>query len=84
MAKKSGMPTLAKKESAKVRVEKRAPARPGLNAMSAGAANSLPMPPGAGLRMAGPGMKKGGCAGYAKGGSIDGIAQKGKTKGKFV
>ena len=60
-----------------------------LNAMSAGAANSLPMPPAAGLRAAGPGMKKGGMCGggkamkgYAKGGKIDGIAQKGHTKGK--
>jgi len=87
MAKKSGMPTLAKKESMKARVTKRAPA---LNAMSLGAANA-PMPPAAGLRSAGPmGMKKGGmCAGgkakgYYKGGSVDGCVSKGRTKGKFV
>ena len=56
-----------------------------LNAMSAGAANSLPMPPAAGLRAAGPmGMKCGGkVKGYAKGGSIDGVATKGKTRGKI-
>lgn len=62
-----------------------------LNAMSVGAANSLPMPPAAGLRAAGPmGMKKGGMCGggkamkgYAKGGSIDGVATKGKTRGKI-
>jgi hypothetical protein len=53
-----------------------------LNAMSVGAANA-PMPPQAGLRPPMPGMKAGGaCKGYAKGGSIDGIAQKGKTRGK--
>jgi hypothetical protein len=94
MAKKSGMPTLAKKESMKARVTKRAPA---LNAMSLGAANA-PMPPAAGLRTAGPmGMKSGGSCGtkkmacggkamkgYYKGGSVDGCISKGHTKGKFV
>lgn len=90
MAKKSGMPTLAKKESMKARVTKRAPA---LDSMSVGAA-SAPMDKAAGLRSAMPGMKKGGscapkmaaggsCKGYAKGGSIDGVAMKGKTKGKI-
>lgn len=85
MAKKSGMPTLAKKESMKARVTKRAPA---LDSMSVGAAGA-PMPPAAGLRSAGPmGMKKGGSCGamkgYYKGGSVDGCVSKGKTKGKIV
>jgi len=94
MAKKSGMPTLAKKESMKARVTKRAPK---LDTMSLGAADA-PMPPAAGLRAAGPmGMKKGGsCApkmakggacgsmkGYYKGGSVDGVIKKGHTKGKI-
>ena len=81
MAKKSGMPTLAKKESMKARVTKRAPA---LDSMSVGAAGA-PMPPAAGLRSAGPmGMKKGGaCKGYYKGGSVDGVIKKGHTKGKI-
>lgn len=34
--------------------------------------------------MAEAGMKRGGMAKYAKGGSIDGIAKKGKTQGKVV
>ena len=92
MAKKSGMPTLAKKESMKARVTKRAPA---LDSMSVGAAGA-PMPPAAGLRAAAPGMKKGGSCGtkkmacggsmkgYYKGGSVDGCVSKGKTKGKMV
>jgi hypothetical protein len=91
MAKKSGMPTLAKKESMKARVTKRAPK---LDTMSLGAADA-PMPPAAGLRSAGPmGMKKGGscgtkmaaggaCKGYYKGGSVDGVIKKGRTKGKI-
>ena len=53
-----------------------------MDSMSAGAANSLPMGPAAGM-----GMKKGGACGgkmkgYAKGGAVDGIAKKGRTKGK--
>ena len=92
MAKKSGMPTLAKKESMKTKITKRAPA---LDAMSVGAANA-PMDRAAGLRAAGPmGMKKGGscapkmakggsCKGYFKGGSVDGVIKKGHTKGKLV
>lgn len=55
-------------------------ARKPIDSMSVGAASSLPMT-GAGL-----GMKKGGKCGmkkYAKGGSIDGIASKGKTRGKI-
>jgi hypothetical protein len=69
-----------------------------LNSMSIGAAQA-PQDPAAGLRMAGPGMKKGGmCAPkkmagggscYAKGGmvsksGIDGIAKKGRTSCKKV
>jgi hypothetical protein len=95
MAKKSGMPTLAKKESMKARVTKRAPS---LDSMSVGAAGA-PMPPAAGLRAAGPmGMKKGGSCGpkmakggscgsmkgYYKGGSVDGCVSKGRTKGKII
>ena len=80
MAKKSGMPTLPKKESMKAKITKRGP---GLDSMSVGAAGA-PMPPAAGLRAAMPGMKKGGsCKGYAKGGSIDGVAKKGRTRGKI-
>ena len=89
MAKKSGMPTLAKKESMKARVTKRGPA---LDSMSVGAAGA-PMPPAAGLRT---GMKAGGSCGtkkmacggsmkgYYKGGSVDGCVSKGKTKGKII
>ena len=63
-----------------VKVAKRRPMSPGLGDMSVGAARSrnLKDVPGMG------GMKAGGaCKGYAKGGSIDGVAHKGKTKGKF-
>lgn len=56
--------------------------RPSLDAMSVGAAKSLPMGPMAG-------MKKGGSCGgamkgYYKGGSVDGCVSKGRTKGKIV
>ena len=82
---KAAAPKQSKKSSMKIS------ARSPLDSMSAGAANSLPMPPAAGLRAAGPmGMKKGGMCGggkamkgYAKGGSIDGVAAKGKTRGKL-
>lgn len=48
------------------------------DSMSVGAASSLPMGAGAG-------MKKGGaCKGYFKGGKVDGCIKKGHTKGKFV
>lgn len=48
------------------------------DAMSAGAAASKkPMPESMGF-------KKGGCVAKKKGGSIDGCAKKGHTKGKFV
>lgn len=89
MAKKSGMPTLPKKESMKAKITKRAPA---LDSMSVGAAGA-PMPPAAGLRAAAPGMKCGGSTkkmacggsmkGYFKGGSVDGAVKKGHTKGKI-
>lgn len=75
MAKKSGMPVLPKSEKLKTKVTRRSPK----NTMSVGAA-SAPMDPAMGLR-----MKKGGsCKGYAKGGSIDGVVTKGKTKGRIV
>lgn len=76
---KAAAPKQSKKSSMKIS------ARSPLDSMSAGAANSLPMPPAAGLRAAGPmGMKCGGkVKGYAKGGSIDGVATKGKTRGKI-
>lgn len=67
-------------EKAKVAVKKKRPMPPGLGDMSVGAARSrnLKDVPGMG------GMKAGGCCkGYAKGGSIDGAAHKGKTKGKI-
>jgi hypothetical protein len=65
-----------KPKKSSMKISARSPA----DSMSVGAANSLPMGPAVGLR---PGMKAGGaCKGYAKGGSIDGIAQKGKTRGK--
>lgn len=64
-----------------------------LDSMSVGAAMA-PQPPSSGLRAAMPGMKKGGMCGvkkmasggkcYAKGGSIDGIAKKGRTNCKKV
>lgn len=83
-------PANAEKTSMKI-TKKKAPA---LNSMSLGAANA-PMPSAAGLRSAGPmGMKKGGSCdtkkmscggsmkGYYKGGSVDGIVKKGRTRGK--
>lgn len=80
MAKKEDMrKSMAPKPSkSSMKVKAKAP----LNAMSAGAASSLPLPPSAGLRAAG--MKSGGsCKGYFKGGSVDGIIKKGHTKGKI-
>lgn len=62
-----------------VKVAKKRPMFPDMG-MSVGAARSgnLKNIPGLG------GMKAGGaCKGYAKGGSIDGVAHKGKTKGKI-
>jgi hypothetical protein len=68
---KAAGPKMSKKSSLSIKAK-----RP-MDSMSVGAANSLPMGPMAG-------MKKGGmCKGYAKGGSIDGVAHKGKTRGKI-
>ena len=76
-------PANTEKTSMKITKKKASP----LNAMSVGAANA-PMDPAAGLRKAGPGMKKGGSCGamkgYYKGGSVDGCVSKGRTKGKMV
>lgn len=78
MAKKSGMPMLPKKESAKVSVKKRAPMMGDM-----GGASGMPM----GMKKGGscaPKMAKGGsCKGYYKGGSVDGVVKKGRTKGKI-
>ena len=81
MAKKEDMrKSMAPKPSkSSMKIKAKAP----LDSMSAGAASSLPLPPSAGLRAAG--MKCGGkVKGYFKGGSVDGCASKGKTKGKFI
>ena len=48
-----------------------------LDSMSAGAANSLPMGPAAGMKCGGK------VKGYFKGGSVDGIVKKGKSRGKI-
>ena len=80
------MRKLKNKESVKVSVKKKAPSVAGAGPMGmpAGRPGSFG---GMGSLGAGPapmGMKKGGvCKGYAKGGSIDGIASKGKTKGRI-
>jgi hypothetical protein len=70
-----------------VKVAKKRPMAPGMGDMSVGAARSANLKNVPGLsRMGGmkPGMKSGGsCKGYAKGGAIDGVAHKGKTKGKI-
>jgi hypothetical protein len=68
----------------KVKVAKKRPMAPGMGDMSVGSARSgnLKNIPGMGGMKAG--MKSGGsCKGYAKGGAIDGVAHKGKTKGKI-
>ena len=69
---KAGMFPLKKKDTIKAKVTKRAPT-PDLAQLGA-------------MRGAAPAMKKGGsaCKGYAKGGAIDGIAKKGKTRGKII
>lgn len=75
---KSAAPKRSKKSSLSIK------AKSPLDSMSVGAAGA-PMPPAAGLRGAMPGMKCGGkVKGYAKGGAIDGVAQKGRTKCKIV
>ena len=67
---KAGMAPLKKKDTIKAKVTKRAPT-PDLAQLGA-------------MRGAAPaGMKAGGKC-YAKGGSIDGIAKKGKTRGKVI
>ena len=66
------------KDITKVTVKKRATP---MNAMSVGAANSLPMGPAAGMKKGG--MAKKPCKGYYKGGSVDGVVKKGRTKGKI-
>lgn len=75
-------------EKAKVAVKKKRAMPPGMGDMNVGAArsNNLRNVPGLGGmgKMKAGGMKSGGsCKGYAKGGSIDGVAHKGKTKGKM-
>ena len=80
-------------EKAKVAVKKKRAMPPGMGDMNVGAArsNNLKNVPGLGGmgRMKSGGMKAGGmksggsCKGYAKGGAIDGVAHKGKTKGKI-
>ena len=67
---KAGMAPLKKKDTIKAKVTKRAPT-PDLAQL------------GAMRGMAPAGMKAGGKC-YAKGGSIDGIAKKGKTKGRMI
>ena len=83
------------KSSVKIKAKRPSP----LDAMSAGAASSLPMGPSVGLRPGMPGMKCGGKVKKMAGGGItkakmgsvktaapsrDGMATKGKTKGKQV
>ena len=74
---KRGMPTLPKSEKMKAKVVKRGAPSP--DDMMVGAARA-PIPATSGLRATG--FKSGGCA-MKKGGSIDGIAKKGHTKGKM-
>jgi len=66
---KAGMAPLKKKDTIKTKVTKRAPT-PDLAQLGA-------------MRGMAPAMKKGGMC-YAKGGSINGIAKKGKTRGKII
>ena len=76
---KAGMAPLKKKDTIKAKVIKRGAPTPDLAQL--GAMRGM-APAGMGA----PAMKKGGsaCKGYAKGGSIDGIAKKGKTRGKII
>ena len=69
---KAGMFPLKKKDTIKAKVVKRAPT-PDLAQLGA-------------MRGAAPTMKKGGtaCRGMFKGGSVDGITKKGKTRGKII
>ena len=97
---KAGMAPLKKKDTIKAKVTKRAPtpdlaqlgamrgmAPAGMKAggkchAAGGIASEMPKANSMG-RM---NFKEGGsaCKGYAKGGSIDGIAKKGKTRGKII
>ena len=73
---------MAKKDPRKAMAPKPAKSSMKIKAKApAGAMDGMgPMGPA----MGGMGMKKGGmCKGYAKGGSIDGIAKKGRTKCKI-
>jgi hypothetical protein len=69
---KAGMAPLKKKDVIKAKVTKRAPT-PDLAQLGA-------------MRGMTPAMKKGGsaCRGMYKGGSVDGITKKGKTRGKII
>ena len=69
---KAGMAPLKKKDVIKAKVTKRAPT-PDLAQLGA-------------MRGMAPAMKKGGsaCRGMYKGGSVDGITKKGKTRGKII
>ena len=69
---KAGMFPLKKKDTIKAKVTKRAPT-PDLAQLGA-------------MRGMAPAMKKGGsaCRGMYKGGSVDGITKKGKTRGKII
>ena len=75
---KAGMAPLKKKDVIKAKVTKRAPT-PDLAQL--GAMRGM-APAGMGA----PVMKKGGsaCRGMYKGGSVDGITKKGKTRGKII
>ena len=69
---KAGMAPLKKKDVIKAKVTKRAPT-PDLAQLGA-------------MRGMTPAMKKGGsaCRGMYKGGSVDGITKKGKTRGEII
>ena len=69
---KAGMAPLKKKDVIKAKVTKRAPT-PDLAQLGA-------------MRGMAPAMKKGGsaCRGMYKGGSVDGITKKGKTRGEII
>lgn len=72
---KAAAPKNVAKKSIKVERKVSAP----LDAMSVGAANSLPMGGAAGMKAGGSA-----CKGMYKGGKVDGCVSKGRTKGKFV
>jgi len=78
---KAGMAPLKKKDVLKAKVVKRAPT-PDMAQLGAMRSAGLKAIPGAPTT----GMKKGGstCRGMYKGGSVDGITKKGKTRGKII